>query len=96
MKSRRAQPPAGRFESSESTAPVTPGQNTAGIEGWLATPAIVILVVLCCAGPLLVGALAAAGAGAWLAAHGYAIGAAGLLVVAAILVWRIRVRLSRG
>jgi len=44
----------------------------------------------------LIGALAAAGAGAWLATHGYAIGAAALLVVAAVLAWRIRARLSRG
>ena len=83
-------------ESSVSTIPAPPRDHTADLRGWLATPAIVILVVVCCAGPLLIGALAAAGAGAWLAAHGYAIGAAALLVVAAVLAWRIRVRLSRG
>lgn len=74
----------------------TPRADAAGLEGWLATPAIVILVVVCCAGPLLIGALAAAGASAWLAAHGYAIGAAALLVMAAVIAWRIRVRMSRG
>jgi len=52
--------------------------------------------VVCCAGPLLLGVLAASGAGAWLAAHGYAIGAAALVAVAAFLAWRIRVRLIRG
>ena len=83
-------------ESSGSTASPRPRDKKAGVEGWLATPAIVILVVVCCAGPLLIGALLATGAAAWLAAHGYAIGAAALLVVAALLAWRIRVRLSRG
>ncbi len=65
-------------------------------DGWLTGTLIAMFVVVCCAGPLLIGALAAAGAGAWLATHGYAIGAAALLVVAAVLAWRIRARLSRG
>lgn len=55
-----------------------------------------IVAVVCCAGPLFVGALAATGAGAWLAAHGYTIGAAALVVLAALLAWRIRERMSRG
>ena len=63
--------------------------------GWLATPAIAILAVVCCAGPLLLGALAATGTGAWLGAHGYTFGAAALIVLAAVLAWRIRARLSR-
>ncbi len=54
-----------------------------------------ILLVVCCAGPLLLGVLAASGAGAWLVTHGYAIGGAAVLVVAGILAWRIRVRISR-
>ena len=85
-------------DESPQTAPrpSAPPGDAARLEGWLAAPATVILVVLCCAGPLLIGALAAAGAGAWLAGHGYAIGAAALLVMAAFLAWRIRVRLSRG
>ena len=64
--------------------------------GRLTGTLIAMFVVVCCAGPLLIGALAAAGAGAWLATHGYAIGAAALLVMAAALAWRIRARLSRG
>lgn len=95
MESDRTTAQAEPTESSVSTAPAAPRDDKAGL-GWLATPAIAILVVICCAGPLLIGALAAAGAGAWLAGHGYAIGAAALLVVAAFLAWRIRVRLSRG
>ncbi len=66
-----------------------------GLESQLATPGIVILLVVCCAGPLLLGVLAASGAGAWLVTHGYAIGGAAVLVVAGILAWRIRVRVSR-
>ena len=83
-------------ESSVSTIPAPPRDHTADLRGWLATPAIVIVLVVCCAGPLLIGAVAAAGAGAWLAAHGYVAGAAALLVVAALIGWRIRVRLNRG
>ena len=70
--------------------------HKSGLDGWLATPAIAILVVVCCAGPLLLASLAATGAGAWLAAHGYPIGAAALLVLASLFAWRIRARTSRG
>lgn len=94
MESRRTEARVEPAETSASTAPAAPRDKTIGVESWLATPAIVLLVVACCAGPLLIGALAAAGASAWLAAHGYAIGAAALLVVAAVIAWRIRVRLS--
>lgn len=94
MDRRRTEAPV---ESPETAPrPSAPPRDAARLEGWLAAPATVILVVVCCAGPLLIGALAAAGAGAWLAGHGYAIGAVALLVVAAFLAWRIRVRLSRG
>lgn len=96
MESDRTTARAELTESIVSTAPAAPRDDKAGLEGWLATPVIVILVLVCCAGPLLIGALAAAGAGAWLAGHGYTVGAAALLVVAAFLAWRIRVRLSRG
>jgi hypothetical protein len=56
---------------------------------------VAILAVVCCAGPVLVAALLATGAGAWLAAHGYTVGVAALLMVVAVLAWRIRVRMSR-
>ena len=67
-----------------------------GLERWLATPVIAIIAVVCCAGPLLLGALAATGAGAWLAAHGYTLGAAALVVLAALFAWRISARMSQG
>lgn len=65
-------------------------------DGWLTGTMIGIVLVVCCAGPLLIGAVAATGAAAWLAAHGYELGAVALLVIAAALAWRIRARLSRG
>ena len=95
MESRPTAAGAEPAEITATTASPPPRGKTAGVEGWLATPAIVILVLVCCAGPLLLGALVAAGAGAWLAAHGYAVGAAALLGVAAVIAWRIRVRISR-
>jgi len=58
-------------------------------------PVIAVFAVVCCAGPLLLGALAASGTGAWLLAHGYLIGAAALSL-AALLGWAIRARFSRG
>ena len=79
-----------------SEVPASARDPKSGLDGWLATPAIAILVVVCCAGPLLLASLAATGAGAWLAAHGYPIGAAALLVLGAFLAWRTRARLSRG
>ncbi len=95
MESRRSD---GRPETPERIgAPARAGARDAGsvLEGRLATPAIVVLLVLCCAGPLLLGVIAASGAGAWLVTHGYALGGAAVLVVAGILAWRIRVRISR-
>src|SRR5260370_2828204 len=65
------------------------------VDSWLAGPVIAIVAVVCCAGPLLLGVLAASGAGAWLAADGYATAAAALVAVAAFLAWRIRGRISR-
>ncbi len=67
-----------------------------GRDGWLATPMIASIAVVCCAGPLLLGALAASAAGAWLAAHGYTLGAAALVALAALLAWRISAQISRG
>ncbi len=88
----------GRAETPESIgAPAPAGARDArsGLESRLATPAVVIPLVVCCAGPLLLGVLAASGAGAWLVTHGYAIGGAAVLVVAGIFAWRIRVRINR-
>jgi len=62
-------------------APASSRDHSREADGWLTGTLIAIFVVVCCAGPLLIGALAAAGAGAWLATHGYAIGATALLVV---------------
>ncbi len=76
--------------------PASSRDQSRRVDSWLAGPLIAIVAVVCCAGPLLLGVLAASGAGAWLAAHGYAIGAAALVAVAAFLAWRIRVRLIRG
>jgi len=76
--------------------PASSREQSRRVDSWLAGPAIAIVAVVCYAGPLLLGVLAASGAGAWLAAHGYAIGAAALVAVAAFLAWRIRVRLVRG
>ena len=95
MESRRND---GRAETPESIGALARAKAPdvrSGLEGRLATPGIVTLLVVCCAGPLLLGVLAASGAGAWLVTHGYAIGGAGVLVVAGILAWRIRVRVSR-
>ena len=91
MESRKAAPAA----DSDRTR-VSSRDHSREAHGWLTGTLIAMFVVVCCAGPLLIGALAAAGAGAWLATHGYAIGAAALLVVAAVLAWRIRARFSRG
>lgn len=61
----------------------------------IAAPGLVLLAVVCCAGPLLVAALLATGAGAWLAAHGYLLGALALFDIAAAVAWRLQARLSR-
>jgi hypothetical protein len=60
--------------------PTPPSSDT-----WWAIPAVALLVAVCCAGPLLLGALVATGAGAWLADHGFLLGAAALIAVAATL-----------
>lgn len=64
-----------------------PSARAATSASWLATPLLLLLAVVCCAGPLLLGVLAASGAGAWLAAHGYTLGAVALIVLAALLTW---------
>lgn len=68
----------------------TKGAMTSGLETRVAAPVVLILAVVCCAGPLLLAALAVTGAGAWLAAHRYTLVAAASIVVAAVLGWRIR------
>ena len=74
-------------------APGNPRTDASRLAGSLATPVIAILAVVCCAAaPLLLGALVVTGAGAWLAAHGYTLGAAALIVLAAVLAWRISTR----
>ena len=87
-----APPDAPESEASRDQTPAAPQDRSRGGENWLATPVIAIIAVLCCAGPLLLGALAATGAGAWLAARGYTLGAAALVVLTVLLVWRIRAR----
>ncbi len=98
MESQRAAAPAGPPESSVSVdqAPAAPHDRAPSLNGWHATPVIAIIAVVCCAGPLLLGALAATGARAWLGAHGYTLGASALIVTAAFLGWRISARMSRG
>ena len=61
-------------------------------KGRFAGPVLAVLAVLCCAGAPLVAALAATGVGAWLAAHGYALGVAGALVLLSALLLRQRSR----
>jgi hypothetical protein len=75
--------------------PGAPHDRGPGLKGRLAAPVIAIIAVVCCAGPLLLGSLAATGAGAWFAAHDYTLGAAALVVLAALLMWRINARTSR-
>jgi len=57
---------------------------------------IAIIAVVCCAGPLLLGALAATGEGRLAGHAGYTLGAAALVVLGALLAWRVRARMSRG
>ncbi len=63
---------------------------------WWAAPAAAILVVVCCAGPLVLGAMVASGAGGWLATHGFLLGGAVVMGVAAILAVRAWMRVRRG
>lgn len=61
-----------------------------GDPGWLAALALVALPALCCAGPVLVAALVASSAGAWLAGHGslLALPAAAVAGAAGFWLWR--------
>ena len=77
-------------------APASSRDHSREADGWLTGTLIAMFVVVCCAGPLLIGTLVATGGAAWLAAHGYELGAVAFLVVAAALAWQIRARLSRG
>lgn len=92
MRGRLIQP---KSSLSADHAPTTPHDRAPVLEGWLATPLIAIIAVVCCAGPLLLGALAVTGARPWLAAHEYTLGTAVLVVLAALLAWRISARTSR-
>lgn len=56
--------------------------------GRLAVPVLALLALVCCAGRLLIVALATAGAGAWLAAHGFALAGAVLMALAVVVAWR--------
>ncbi|GAC1476385.1 MAG: hypothetical protein PVS3B2_20630 [Candidatus Dormibacteraceae bacterium] len=97
MESQRTVAPADPPEGSVSAdqAPPSAPVRAPGLKGWLATPVIAIIAVACCAGPLILGALAATGVGAWLAAHGYTLGAAALVVLAALLALWISARMRR-
>ena len=97
MESRQPAAPVDLPEPKTQTAhpPGTHVDSTPRSESWFAAPLIAVFAVLCCAGPLLLGALAASSAGAWLLARGYLIGAAAL-ALAALLGWAIRARLSLG
>ncbi len=98
MDSRQSAPPVDPPEPKGATGDPLGSlrDSSPGRESRFATPVIGILAVICCTGPLLVGVLATTGAGTWLAAHGYTIGTAALVVLAALLTWGIRARLSRG
>jgi hypothetical protein len=99
MQSQRTAASAGPRERNASGAQTPDAllpDRTPKPSGWLATPLIALVALVCCAGPLLLGAMAATGAGAWLAAHGYSLGAAAFVLLAAVLAWRIRARISQG
>jgi hypothetical protein len=98
MQSQRTAASAGPRERNASGAqtPDALPDGTPKPSGWLATPLIALVALVCCAGPLLLGAMAATGAGAWLAAHGYSLGAAAFVFLTAVLAWRIRARMSQG
>ncbi len=88
---RRQSLEANAFDGRQVTEPTPPSSDTR----W-AVPAAALLVAICCAGPLLLGAVVAIGAGAWLANHGFLLGAAALIVVATILSVATRFRVSHG
>jgi hypothetical protein len=92
MQSQRTAASAGPRERNASGAqtPDALPDRTPKPSGWLATPLIALVALVCCAGPLLLGAMAATGAGAWLAAHGYSLGATAFVLLAAVLAWRGR------
>lgn len=79
----------------QPSSPRTPERRENGWLTVLAAPGLILLAIVCCAGPLLLAALLATGAGAWLAANGYLIGAVALFVIAAVVAWRIQARMSR-
>jgi hypothetical protein len=94
MEDRRPVEPA-EHDLRETRPPITKGDSLRPA-GWLAAPAVAIVAVVCCAGPLLFAALLASGGGVWLAAHGYTLGATALIVLAVILAWWIRTRMRKG
>jgi hypothetical protein len=94
MEERRPPGTDDRLQPEQAGPRPSPPRGGPGPETWLAAPAVGIVAVVCCAGPLLVAALTTGG-GAWLAAHGYTVGAGAVIVVVAVLGWRIRARLSR-
>ena len=53
-----------------------------------------LLTVVCCAGPLLAAALITTGAGTWLAANGYLLGALAVFAVASGVAWRLLARIG--
>ncbi|GAC1511093.1 MAG: hypothetical protein NVS1B3_14100 [Candidatus Dormibacteraceae bacterium] len=94
MEDRRPVEPA-QSKLQETPLPMKEGESSRRPVGSLVAPAVAILAAVCCAGPILVAALAASGAGVWLAAQGYTVGAATLILLAAILAWWIRRLTSR-
>lgn len=84
----------GRASASFEREP--PDRSSNDPAAWLAAPALAVLAVVCCAGPLLAAALAATGAATWVASHGYPVAAVFLLGLAALLIWAIRRRIAHG
>jgi len=80
----------------ESTGADSPPRLSRPSNSWFAAPAAAILVVVCCAGPLFLGALVASGAGGWLATHGFLLGGAAVMVAAAVLSGIAWIRFRRG
>jgi hypothetical protein len=97
MKSRRTVGTADSTEAKSETryTGTIPGNSSRRDESWFVAPLLVIVAVVCCAGPILVAALAATGAGAWLAWRGFIIGAAVLFGLALLLASLVRARLIR-
>ncbi len=95
MEDRRPVEPAER-KLQKTPLPASQGDGSRRPVGWLAAPVVAIVAVVCCAGPILFAVLVASGGGVWLAARGYTVGAAALILLAAILAWGIRRRMSKG